>query len=98
MLAFGKKVKEALRDVWNDSGSDVFDTGADGDVAHIDRLAEEVGNIQSIKNSFHPVLNVILAALDAPPVFMRTKALRALGQIVTSDPSILLTASLTLTS
>ena len=28
-------------------------------------------------------------ALDAPPVFMRTKALRALGQIVTSDSSVL---------
>jgi cohesin loading factor subunit SCC2 len=28
-------------------------------------------------------------ALDAPAIFMRTKALRALGQIVTSDASIL---------
>jgi cohesin loading factor subunit SCC2 len=42
-----------------------------------------------MKNSFHPILNVILSALDAPPVFMRTKALRALAQIVTSDPNIL---------
>ncbi|TFY83179.1 hypothetical protein EWM64_g834 [Hericium alpestre] len=34
-------------------------------------------------------VTLILHALDAPPVFMRTKALRALGQIVTSDASIL---------
>jgi len=60
-------------------------------VVRIDRLAEEIGTIQGLKNSFHPILNVILLALDAPPVFMRTKALRALGQIVTSDPTILST-------
>jgi cohesin loading factor subunit SCC2 len=55
----------------------------------VDRLAEEIGSIQGLKNSFTPILNVILLALDAPPVFMRTKALRALGQIVTSDPTVL---------
>lgn len=55
----------------------------------IDRFAEEIGSIQGLKSSFQPILNVILLALDAPPVFMRTKALRALGQIVTSDPTIL---------
>jgi cohesin loading factor subunit SCC2 len=32
---------------------------------------------------------VILVSLDATAVFMRTKALRALGQIVTADPGIL---------
>ncbi|KAI6027546.1 hypothetical protein BKA83DRAFT_4230505 [Pisolithus microcarpus] len=42
-----------------------------------------------LMNSFGPILNVVLMALDAPPVFMRTKALRALGQIVTSDSTIL---------
>jgi cohesin loading factor subunit SCC2 len=55
----------------------------------MDRLSEEVGSVQSLKSLFLPILNVVLVALDAPPVFMRTKALRALGQIVTSDPSIL---------
>lgn len=45
--------------------------------------------MQSLMGSFGPILNVILMALDAPPVFMRTKALRALGQIVTSDSSVL---------
>jgi len=33
-------------------------------------------------------------ALDAPAIFMRTKALRALGQIVTSDATILSTVCL----
>ena len=59
------------------------------DLVRIDRVSEEIGTVQSLKNSFNPILNVILMALDAPPVFMRTKALRSLGQIVTSDPSIL---------
>jgi hypothetical protein len=38
---------------------------------------------------FGPILNVVLMALDGPPVFIRSKALLALGQIVTSDPNIL---------
>ena len=59
------------------------------EVARIDRLAEEIGIVQDLRNSDQPILNVTLLALDAPPVFVRTKALRALGQIVTSDPTIL---------
>jgi cohesin loading factor subunit SCC2 len=59
------------------------------EVTRVDRVAEEIGTLQSLRNSFNPILNVILTALDAPPVFMRTKALRALGQIVTSDPTVL---------
>lgn len=59
------------------------------ELARIDRLSEEIGICQSLRNSFNPILAVVLQALDAPPVFMRTKALKALGQIVTSDPSIL---------
>jgi cohesin loading factor subunit SCC2 len=69
-------------------------TRSEEEAARIDKLAEEVGTIQSMKNSFNPILTVILSALDAPPVFMRTKALRALGQIVTSDPSILSAVSI----
>lgn len=64
------------------------------EVVRIDRLAEEIGTIQGLKNSFSPILNVILSALDAPPIFMRTKALRALGQIVTSDATILSAVSM----
>lgn len=59
------------------------------EVKRIDRHSEEIGAIQTLRNSFGPILNVVLLALDAPPVFMRTKALRALGQIVNSDSSIL---------
>lgn len=92
-LRIGNKIKAALRDVWKDAATDVFDISSQDDVTHVDRLAEEIGIIQDLKNSYHPILNVILLALDAPPVFMRTKALRALGQIVTSDPTILSTAN-----
>ena len=38
---------------------------------------------------------MILVSLDATAVFMRTKALRALGQIVTADPGILRNVSRT---
>ncbi|KAG6831056.1 hypothetical protein H0H87_006298, partial [Tephrocybe sp. NHM501043] len=72
---FGQRLKIALRDVWKDSATDVFD------IAQITRR----------RNSFQPILTIILMALDAPPIFMRTKALRALGQIVTSDATILAT-------
>ncbi|TDL22099.1 hypothetical protein BD410DRAFT_770589 [Rickenella mellea] len=89
MLAFGTKIKLALRDVWKDPPTDVFDNATQEDVIRVDRLAEELGTIQSLKNAFDPILNVILVALDAPPVFMRTKALRALSQILTVDASVL---------
>ncbi|KAI0366939.1 hypothetical protein BV20DRAFT_951369 [Pilatotrama ljubarskyi] len=84
------KLKAAMRSIWDDASSDVFDIGSSHEeVARIDRLSEEIGTCQSLRNSFQPILTVVLQALDAPPVFMRTKALKALGQIVTSDPSIL---------
>ncbi|KAF8648994.1 hypothetical protein AX16_006108 [Volvariella volvacea WC 439] len=88
LLALGKKLKASLGDIWKDPGVDVFDSLQD-DVGSVDRLAEEIGTIQSMRSSFQPILGVILMALDAPPIFMRTKALRALGQIVTSDATIL---------
>ncbi|KAK7469438.1 Sister chromatid cohesion protein 2 [Stygiomarasmius scandens] len=88
-FAFGVKLKEAMRAVWKDQ-ADIFDMGSSEEANRIDRIAEEIGSTQGLlRNSFQPVLNVILSALDAPAVFMRTKALRALGQIVTSDASIL---------
>lgn len=59
------------------------------EIARVDRLAEEIGTIQGLKNAFEPILAVVLMALDSPAVFMRSKALRALGHIVTSDPAIL---------
>lgn len=67
----------------------IFFHSSEEDVVRADSLAEEIGTIQSLRNSFNPILSVTLMALDAPAIFMRTKALRALGQIVTSDASIL---------
>ncbi|KAG2115459.1 hypothetical protein DEU56DRAFT_932992 [Suillus clintonianus] len=83
------KLKSALREVWKDVSNDVFDVGSQEEANRVDRYAEEIGTIQTLRNSFGPILNVVLLALDAPAVFMRTKALRALGQIVNSDSSIL---------
>ncbi|KAH7925870.1 hypothetical protein BV22DRAFT_1088167 [Leucogyrophana mollusca] len=88
-VSFCDKLKSTLRDVWKDHSTDVFDMGTQEEIARIDQLAEDIGTVQGLRSSFGPILNVILLALDAPPVFMRTKALRALGQIVTSDSSIL---------
>ncbi|KAJ3559315.1 hypothetical protein NM688_g422 [Phlebia brevispora] len=90
---FGMRLKEALSSIWKDCASDVFDSSSQEETTRADQLCEELGNIQILRAIFNPILNVILQALDAPPVFMRTKALRALGQIVTSDPSILVAAN-----
>ena len=42
-----------------------------------------------MRNAFEPILNAIIAALDATAVFVRTKALRALSQILTVDSTVL---------
>ncbi|KAK2465765.1 hypothetical protein APHAL10511_002309 [Amanita phalloides] len=91
LIEFGNKLKSALREVWKDPGTDIFDIGSQEEVARVDRLAEEIGTNSILKSSFQPILGTILLALDAPAIFMRTKALRALGQIVTSDATILST-------
>jgi cohesin loading factor subunit SCC2 len=65
------------------------------EASRIDRLAEEIGTIQSLRHSFQPILTIILMALDAPVIFMRTKALKALGQIIAIDASILATVNIT---
>lgn len=59
------------------------------EVDRIDQLAEEIGTLQTMRSSFNPILNTIVGSLNAPVIFIRTKALRALGQIVTSDPTVL---------
>ncbi|KAG9123567.1 Sister chromatid cohesion protein 2 [Ceratobasidium sp. 392] len=84
-----KKIKAALRNVWNEGANDMFEAGTDAEVKRVDDLAERFGGVQSLRNAFEPILSAILMSLDAPAVFMRTKALRALGLIVTKDPSIL---------
>ncbi|KAI0078215.1 ARM repeat-containing protein [Panus rudis PR-1116 ss-1] len=89
LLTFGNKLKDTFRGLWQEDSGDVFDVGSQDDISQADRLAEQVGITQSLRGCFNPILNVVLLALDAPPVFMRTKALKALGQIITSDPTIL---------
>ncbi|KAH8077046.1 hypothetical protein BXZ70DRAFT_709469 [Cristinia sonorae] len=92
LLSFAAKLKNELRGLWNTSSSDIFDLGStQEEILRIDALSEEIGMIQTLKNTFTPILNVVLSALEAPPVFMRTKALKALGQIITSDASVLST-------
>lgn len=59
------------------------------EVDRIDQLGEQIGTLQAMRSSFDPILNTIVASLNAPVIFIRTKALRALGQIVTSDPAVL---------
>ncbi|EKM54090.1 uncharacterized protein PHACADRAFT_162472 [Phanerochaete carnosa HHB-10118-sp] len=87
---FSNELKNALQNIWNERTIDVFDSGvSQEETARVDRLAETIGITQGLRSYFNPILNVVLQALDAPPVFMRTKALKALGQILTSDPTIL---------
>ncbi|KAJ4497024.1 hypothetical protein C8R41DRAFT_824439 [Lentinula lateritia] len=95
LRVFGEQLKAALREVWKERGIDLFDIGSPEDALRVDRQSEEIGAIQgsSLRNGFTSMLNVIIQALDAPIIFMRTKALRALGQIITSDPGILATSS-----
>ncbi|PFH53278.1 hypothetical protein AMATHDRAFT_73479 [Amanita thiersii Skay4041] len=89
LVLMGQKLKSALREVWKDSSTDVFDTGFQEEIERVDRLATELGSNSFLRSSFQPILNIILLALDAPHIFMRTKALRALGQIITADATIL---------
>ncbi|KZS93617.1 hypothetical protein SISNIDRAFT_454038 [Sistotremastrum niveocremeum HHB9708] len=84
-----RTLKTALQSVWKDSSADVFEGNSLREVSHIDRLAEHLGVWQNIKSIADPALSVVIVASDASAVTMRTKALRALGQIVTSDPQIL---------
>ncbi|KAG8214779.1 hypothetical protein J3R82DRAFT_9915 [Butyriboletus roseoflavus] len=92
-LTLCMQIRNALSEVWTNRSNDVFDVGSEEEATRVDLFAEEIGTVQNLRSSFGPILNVVLTALDAPPVFMRTKALRALGQIVTSDSSILSTAN-----
>ncbi|KAF5376813.1 hypothetical protein D9757_008902 [Collybiopsis confluens] len=91
LRAFSEQLKNALREVWKERSTDLFDIGSPEEVIRVDRQAEEIGTVQgnSLKNAFMPMLTVTLHALDAPIIFMRTKALKALGQVITSDPNIL---------
>ncbi|KAH8818805.1 sister chromatid cohesion C-terminus-domain-containing protein [Flagelloscypha sp. PMI_526] len=89
LLPLGAKVRKELQEVWKDPGVDIFDVVTAEEADRVEGVAESIGIVQSLRNSFQPILNAVLQALDAPAIFMRTKALKALGQIVTADPTIL---------
>lgn len=59
------------------------------EISRLDALAEELGSLQRLSGAHDAILNVTLNCLDAPVVFMRTKGLRALGQIINADPEVL---------
>jgi cohesin loading factor subunit SCC2 len=65
-----------------------FDRSQD-EIDRVDFLTEQIGTLQTMRSSFNPILTTIVGSLNASVIFMRTKALRALGQIVTSDPTVL---------
>ncbi|EJC97952.1 uncharacterized protein FOMMEDRAFT_114738 [Fomitiporia mediterranea MF3/22] len=88
-LSIGSKAKSALRDIWKDAPTDVFDNATQDEIDRADRLSRQLGTTQSLKNAFDPILNVVVMALDAPPVFVRTKALRALSHILSVDSTVL---------
>ena len=58
-------------------------------MARIDQIAESVGSSQSFPGLLDALLNVVIIASDSTIVTLRTKALRALGQIVANNPEIL---------
>ncbi|KAG9017932.1 Sister chromatid cohesion protein 2 [Tulasnella sp. 427] len=83
------RMKLALYDVWKETTADVFDVGTDAEISRLDALSEELGSLQRLSGAHDAILNVTLNCLDAPVVFMRTKGLRALGQIMNVDPDVL---------
>lgn len=103
--AFGMKLKQALGDVWEGTTDifdirlgidkrnilciDLVVYSSQDDSTQVDATAEALGTVQGLRSAFSPILNVILAALDASAIFMRSKALKSLGQIITSDPQLL---------
>lgn len=61
----------------------------ESDIARVDGVSEELGGIGSLSNAYDAIVNVVLNSLGSTVVFMRTKSLRALGQIVVADSDVL---------
>ncbi|KZV76249.1 hypothetical protein PENSPDRAFT_646530 [Peniophora sp. CONT] len=89
LLALAQALRAALAEVWKVDPSDVFTADSQEEQARVDGLAEELGAMQDLRKSNDHIMRVVLLALDATAVFMRTKALKALGQVVQADPSVL---------
>ncbi|KAF8755190.1 Sister chromatid cohesion C-terminus [Rhizoctonia solani] len=65
------KIKSALRAVWKENTTDMFDLGIDAEIKRVDDLAERFGGTQSLRNAFEPILSAIILALDAPAANVR---------------------------
>ncbi|KAG9034044.1 Sister chromatid cohesion protein 2 [Tulasnella sp. JGI-2019a] len=89
MLEFATRLKASLHDVWKEATADVFDVGTEGDIARVDSLSEELGSTNALTNAYDAIVNVVLNALGSTVVFMRTKSLRALGQMIVADSNVL---------
>ena len=59
------------------------------DAGRIDAISEELNCTRTLNRAFEPILNAVLSALDSSSVTFRTKALKALGHVVTSDATVL---------
>ncbi|VDC04583.1 unnamed protein product [Peniophora sp. CBMAI 1063] len=88
LLGLANALKGALAEVWKVDPSDVF-TDSVEEQKRVDKLSVELGAVQDLRKSHEHIMRVVLHALDATAVFMRTKALKALGQVVSADPSVL---------
>lgn len=74
---------DALRALW----LKIF--RSESDTARIDNISLRLGSLTAFNRGFDAILSVVLGSLDAAAVFMRTKALRSLGQVLASDPTVL---------
>ncbi|EJU03190.1 ARM repeat-containing protein [Dacryopinax primogenitus] len=84
-----KEMSNAIRNAWDKDSGDVFEASSDHESSRIDTVGQLLGATNPLQNTFDPTIHAILLALTSPAVFMRTKALRAIGQIITCDPQLL---------
>lgn len=105
MMAACEKLRLNLRQLWGPRQNDVFTAECvnysrsslifsltlycRSNSERIDKASEVIGVSQVLKHAFEPILTIIISSLEASAVFMRTKALRALGQVIVEDPNIL---------
>ncbi|KAF7365521.1 Sister chromatid cohesion protein [Mycena venus] len=86
---FGQKIKTALHNVWKDQARDVFDIGSQEEAERIDRVAEEIGTIQMLRNSFQPILNIILIVTSDPSVLAEPNVRRAIeSHLLDNSPAV----------
>ncbi|KAG8885372.1 Sister chromatid cohesion protein 2 [Tulasnella sp. 332] len=89
MVEIASRLKISLYDVWKETSTDVFDVGTESDITRVDGVSEELGGTSSLTNAYDAIVSVVLNSLGSTIVFMRTKSLRALGQIIIADSDVL---------